>query len=82
MDNIVFCIPLVSPKKCYMRIKTTLRNLLVLGFIGAIIYAVIDGIRSGSTWGLAMGLCSMAAFIYCIHLSRKLSRVPKEEEPS
>ncbi|MCW3005159.1 MAG: hypothetical protein JWQ20_4457 [Conexibacter sp.] len=65
-----------------MRINTTLRNLLVLGFISAIIYVVIDGIRTGSAWGLTMGLCSMAAFIYCIRLSRKLSRVQEEEEQS
>ncbi|MES2371332.1 MAG: hypothetical protein V4557_02050 [Bacteroidota bacterium] len=63
-----------------MRINTTLRNLFVLGFISAIIYVVIDGIRIGSTWGLTMGLCSMAAFVYCIYLSKKLSRLKEEEE--
>jgi small basic protein len=63
-----------------MRTKTTLRNLFVLGFVSAIIYAVIDGIREGSPWGLSMALCSMVAFIYCVRLSRKLAKLREEEE--
>ncbi|MEO7530373.1 MAG: hypothetical protein ABIS69_03145 [Sediminibacterium sp.] len=63
-----------------MRNNTTLRNLLVLGFASLVIYAIIDGIRSGSTMGFAMGVCSLAAFIYTIHLARKLAKLKKEEE--
>jgi hypothetical protein len=63
-----------------MRTNATLRNLFVLGFVSVIIYAVIDGIRSESPWGFSMALCSMAAFIYCVYLSKKLAKLQEEEE--
>jgi hypothetical protein len=63
-----------------MRTNATLRNVLLLGFVSLIIYAVIDGILAGSARGISMGLCSMAAFVYSIHLSRKLAKAEEEEE--
>lgn len=63
-----------------MRTSSTLRNLVVLGFTALIIYAVIDGIRSNSPWGFTMAACSLVAFIYSIHLAKKLAKLQEEEE--
>ena len=63
-----------------MRQNFTLLNLLVVGIASLVVYAIIDGIRSESTMGVAMGLCSLVAFIYTIRLARKLAKLKKEEE--
>lgn len=63
-----------------MRTNTTQRNLLVIGILSLIIYAIVDGIRYGSTWGVAMGLCSMIALVVSINLARKLAQLKEEEE--
>ena len=63
-----------------MRTNTTLRNLLVIGIVSLIIYAIADGIRYGSTWGVAMGLCSMIALVVSVNFARKLAHLKEEEE--
>jgi uncharacterized membrane protein len=63
-----------------MRTNSTLRNLFVLGFVAVIIYAVVDGVRAGSTWGFTMAVCSLVAFVYAIYLSKKLTKLQQEEE--
>ncbi len=63
-----------------MRTNTTLRNLLVIGIVSLIIYAMADGIRYGSAWGVSMAVCSMIALVTFISLARKLAQLKEEEE--
>lgn len=63
-----------------MRTNTTLKNLLVLGVLSLIIYAIISGIRTGSIWGIAMAICSMIALFVSMRLSSKLAQLKEEDE--
>ncbi len=65
-----------------MKKNPTLRTIIVLGIIFLITYALADGIRYGSGWGVAMAIGSMLALYITIRLYRKLSQINKEEEVS
>jgi hypothetical protein len=62
----------------------TYRNLLqtsiIIIIIGLNSYAIGNGIRLGSFWGILFSLGSLAALGYCIHLFRKLREIEAEEE--
>lgn len=63
-----------------MRKNPTLRTVIVIGILFLITWAIADGIRYGSTWGVAMAVISMIAFVMLIRMSRKLARLKEEEE--
>ncbi len=64
----------------HMKRNPTLRTLLILGIIFLITYALADGIRYGSGWGIAMALISFAALLFSIQLAAKLKKLKEEEE--
>lgn len=63
-----------------MKTNPTLRTVVILGIIFLITYALADGIRYGSTWGVIMAVVSMVALWISIRLARKLSQLNEEEE--
>jgi uncharacterized membrane protein len=65
-----------------MKKNPTLRTLLILGIVFLITYALGEGIRYGSGWGVAMAIGSMMALYISIRLYRKLSKINQEEEVS
>ena len=65
-----------------MKKNPTLRTLIVLGIVFLITYALAEGIRYGSTWGVVMAVISMVALYISIRLAHKLKRINEEEEVS
>ena len=65
-----------------MKKNPTLRTIIVLGIVFLITYALAEGIRYGSTWGVVMALISMVALYISIRLARKLKQMNEEEEVS
>ncbi len=63
-----------------MKNKPTLRTLLILGIIFLICYALADGIRYGSTWGIIMAVMSLVALAVSLQLLAKLEKIKEEEE--
>lgn len=63
-----------------MKRNPALRNVLILGIIFLITYALADGIRYGSTLGILMAVMSLVALTVSIQLARKLSKLKEEEE--
>ena len=65
-----------------MKKNPTLRTLLILCIVFLIVYALADGIKYGSTWGVVMAIVSLLALYIFIRLARKLSQINeiKEEE--
>jgi len=59
-------------------------NLLQTGIILLIIgmnsYALGNGLRLGSFWGIMFSLASFGALFYCIHLFKKLKQAETEED--
>lgn len=64
----------------HMKKNATLRTLLILGIIFLITYALADGIRYGSGWGITMALMSFIALAFSIQLAGKLKKIKEEEE--
>ncbi|NCI49929.1 hypothetical protein GWC95_08350 [Sediminibacterium roseum] len=62
--------------------RTNPKSLLIALAFGLLCYALVDGIRSESGWGVAMALCSMVALYISIRLSRKLASLSDETEES
>lgn len=63
-----------------MKKNPTLRTILILGIIFLITYALADGIRYGSTWGIIMAVMSMIALVIAFRLANKLKQLKEEEE--
>lgn len=63
-----------------MRKNPSLRTIIILGLIFLITYALAEGIRYGSAWGVVMAMISMAALGFSIYLYKKLSELNEEEE--
>ena len=63
-----------------MKKNPPLRTILILGIISLIVYALADGIRYGSTWGIIMAVMSMIALVVCFQLAAKLKKIKEEEE--
>lgn len=63
-----------------MKTQPAFRTVVILAIVFLIVYAIVDGIRYGSPWGVLMALVSMAAFIYSIKLAGKLQRMQEEED--
>ena len=63
-----------------MKTNPSFRIIVILAVIFLITYALADGIRYGSSWGILMSLISMTAFIFSIKLAGKLKRLQEEEE--
>jgi hypothetical protein len=57
-----------------------LRTLLIVLILSLTLYALIDGIRYGSTAGILMSVASMGALGISIYLWKKLQSMPQEEE--
>lgn len=64
----------------HMKKNPTLRTILILGLILLITYALADGIRYGSDWGITMALISFMALAASIQLAGKLKKLEEEEE--
>jgi hypothetical protein len=60
--------------------RLNLKSLLVALAIVLLCYALIDGLRTGSEWGIIMATCSMLALYISVRLSRKLARLNEEGE--
>ena len=63
-----------------MKKNPSLRTIVILCIILLIIYALADGIRYGSTWGIIMAVMSMLALTISISLYSKLQKLKEEEE--
>lgn len=68
------------PKRMHMKKNPSLRTIVILCIILLIIYALADGIRYGSTWGIIMAVMSMLALTISISLYSKLRKLKEEEE--
>ncbi len=64
----------------HMKKNPSLRTIVILGIILLIIYALADGIRYGSTWGIILAVMSMLALTISISLYSKLQKLKEEEE--
>jgi len=64
----------------HMKKNPSLRTIIILCIILMIIYALADGIRYGSTWGIIMAVISMIALSFAILLYAKLKKIKEEEE--
>lgn len=73
MDSGRFCISL---KMRLMRITT--KSILVAVVFGVIAYALIDGIRYQSGWGITMASCSLLALLASLRMQRKLVQLDHE----
>jgi hypothetical protein len=60
--------------------RLTPKSLLIALAFCLMCYALIDGLRYGSGWGVAMSTCGMAALYISVRLSRKLARLNEEAE--
>lgn len=65
-------------KIAHMRI--TPKSILTAVAFGVIMYVLIDSIRYGSGWGIAMAVISLGALFITVRLSQKLARIEAEEE--
>lgn len=65
-------------KPCHMRLST--KSVMVALAFGLIVYALIDGIRYQSGWGITMASCSLFALFAIVRLTQKLSRLEADEE--
>lgn len=63
-----------------MKTNPSFRIIVILAIVFLITYALADGIRYGSTWGILMALMSMVAFVFSVKLAGKLQRLQDEEE--
>jgi len=63
-----------------MRKNPSLRTIIILGLIFLITYALADGIRYGSAWGVIMAVASLAALGISLYLYKRLSELNEEEE--
>jgi hypothetical protein len=63
--------------KTYLNI---LQSVIIILIISLNSYAMANGIRLGSSWGIVMSLASLAALVYCIHLFKKLKEIDSEED--
>lgn len=66
-----------------MRMKTyqsILQTAIIVLVIGLNSFSIGYGIRLQSAWGIILGLASLAALAYCIHLFKKLRELDTEEE--
>jgi hypothetical protein len=62
--------------KTYLNI---LQAVIIITIISLNGYAIADGIRVGSFWGIVLALVSLTALGYCIHFVNKLKRLDEEE---
>jgi uncharacterized membrane protein len=65
-----------------MKTNPSFRIIVILAIIFLMTYALADGIRYGSTWGVVMALISMTAFVFSMRLARRLKKLQEEEEQS
>lgn len=63
-----------------MKKNPSLRTIIILGVIFLITYALADGIRYGSIWGVIMAVVSLVALGVSIYLYKRLSELNEEEE--
>lgn len=81
MDFSGSCISTLFTNTLHMtKINPAFRTVVILAIIFLITYAIADGIRYGSTWGVVMALLSMIAFVFSIKLARRLKALQEEEE--
>lgn len=74
------CISIQFTYTLHMKNNPAFRTIVILAIIFLITYAIADGIRYGSTWGVVMALLSMIAFVFSIKLARRLKALQEEEE--
>ncbi len=65
-----------------MKTNPTFRLLVIVAIVFLITYAVVDGIRYGSTPGVVMAVLSMTAFVSSLKMAQKLKKLQEEEEQS
>jgi hypothetical protein len=63
-----------------MYAKTIIRNLVIIGVIFAITYALAVGIDQGNTLSIFLSLGGLAALFVCIYLASRLVQTAEEEE--
>ena len=66
-----------------MKNNLSLRSIIILAVLFAIIYALIDGIRYGNILGIVLAIGSLFAFgisLLLINKLRKLKELGEEEE--
>lgn len=80
MDFSGGCISTQFTYTLHMKNNPAFRTIVILAIIFLITYAIADGIRYGSTWGVVMALLSMVAFVFSIKLARRLKTLQEEEE--
>lgn len=62
--------------KTYLHI---LQGVIVVTIVSLNGYAIADGVRIGSFWGILLAIVSLTALGYCLHFVQKLQKLDEEE---
>ena len=60
--------------------RTILQTAIIILILAMNSISIGYGIRLESGWGIILGMASLGALAYCIHLFRRLNELESEEE--
>lgn len=63
-----------------MKLHSLIRTVAIVALIFFNTYAIAEGIRYNSYWGVALAVGSLVALMGCIHLFKRLKQLETEEE--